>query len=124
MQEGKYLSYIDYISYGGKLDKLIFLELEFEARKNIDKFTFGRLKKLQNQIEEVKRCIFKLIEVIDGYSINRDKSISSENTDGYSVNYNIDNLIDNKKEEIDSIILDYLSDCYLDDGTPYLYRGR
>lgn len=124
MQDGKYLTYSEYVSFGGELDGIKFLELEFEARKNIDRCTSGRLKSLEFQIEEVKRCVFKLIKELDSYSNDRDKSISSENTDGYSVSYNINDLTENKKKEIDSIILDYLSDCVLEDGTFYLYRGR
>lgn len=124
MQDGKYLTYAEYVSLGGKLDCISFLELEFEARKNIDRCTFGRLKNLKNQVEEVKRCVFKLVGIINSYSNDRDKSISSENIDGYVVNYNTSNISENKHKEIDSIIFNYLSDCTLDDGTFYLYRGR
>ena len=126
MQEGKYLTYSEYTSLGGKLDKTEFIKLEFEARKNIDMFTFGRLKNLKEQVEEVKMCVLKLIDTLNKYKkiSSRDKSIQSENTDGYTVTYNNStNISGFKSEDISDIINECLCDCELENGTPYLYRG-
>jgi hypothetical protein len=123
----RYLTYDEYQELGGTLDEAPFNLLEFEAQKNIDKYTFGRLKNLNEQINEVKLCIFKLIQLINTYSTyeNQNKSISSENTDGYSVSYNqaTENVFKAKINEIKDIIKTYLSECRLEDGTPYLYVG-
>jgi hypothetical protein len=123
----RYLTYDEYQELGGTLDEAPFNLLEFEAQKNIDKYTFGRLKNLNEQINEVKLCILKLIQLINTYSTyeNQNKSISSENTDGYSVSYNqaTENVSKAKINEIKDIIKTYLSECRLEDGTPYLYVG-
>ena len=124
---GQYLSYEEYRSLGGTLDLTPFNLLEFEARKEIDKYTFGRLISLENQVKEVKICVFNLIKSLEGYNsdISRNKNISSESTDGYSVSYgtNTAETTKAKETEIKNIINTYLSNLYLENGTPYLYRG-
>ena len=125
--EKQYLSYEEYRGLGGTLEKTPFTLLEFEAQKNVDKYTFGRLKNLQEQNKEVKVCVFKLIELLNTYSFyqKQNKSISSENIDGYSVNYNqtTENVSKAKISEIKDIINTYLSQCKLENNTPYLYVG-
>lgn len=123
----QYLTYEEYQDLGGALQETPFNILELEARKNIDKYTFGRLKDLGQQINEIKICEFKLIGLLNTYSSyeNQNKSISSENTDGYSISYaqSTENVSKAKINEIKSIIKSDLSECYLEDGTPYLYVG-
>lgn len=123
----QYLTYEEYQDLGGALQETPFNILELEARKNIDKYTFGRLKDLEQQINEVKICEFKLIGLLNTYSSyeNQNKSISSENTDGYSISYaqSTENVSKAKINEIKSIIKSDLAECYLEDGTPYLYVG-
>lgn len=123
----QYLTYEEYQDLGGTLQETPFNILEFEARKNINKYTFGRLENLEQQINEVKICEFKLIGLLNTYSDyeNQNKSISSENTDGYSISYaqTTVNVSKAKINEIKSIIKSDLSECYLEDGTPYLYVG-
>ena len=122
-----YLTYAEYKGLGGTLPETPFNILELEAQKNIDKYTFGRLQDLEEQINEVKVCDFKLIEMLNTYSFydNQNKSISSENTDGYSISYAqaTENVSKAKINEIKSIIKTYLAECKLEDGTPYLYCG-
>lgn len=123
----QYLTYPEYMELGGTLDEPLFNILELEAQKNIDKYTFGRLMDLDNQINEVKICIFKLISLINTYSSyeNQNKSISSENTDGYSISYAqaTENVSNAKINEVKGIIKTYLAECKTEDGTPYLYVG-
>lgn len=120
--EGQYLSYNEYKSLGGSIDKMPFNLLELEARKSIDKYTFGRLKNLPKQIDEVKVCEYQLINLINDYS-SIHRTVASESIDGYSVSYNASLEQDKKTKEVESIIKTYLSECKLEDGTPYLYRG-
>ena len=123
--KGQYLTYEEYRAMGGTLDLMPFNLLEFEARKEIDNRTYGRLKTFEKQIQEVKMCDYNLIITLTGYkkNKNKDKSIESENIDGYSVNYNVSNLTKEEKKEIKNIIETYLDECKLSNGTPYLYRG-
>ena len=124
---GQYLTYIEYTALGGTLTETPFNLLEFEARQNVDKYTFGRLKELEAQNQEVKLCIFKLIGMIDSYSKqeSQNKGVASENTDGYSVSYVVPNttITEAKNSEIKGIVREYLVDCKLEDGTPYMYCG-
>ena len=118
--EGKYLAYDEYKKLGGPdIDEIPFYLLESEARLNVDLFTFGRLKGLSTQVEEVKLCIYKMILYLNEY--NNHNGVSSESIDGYNVQYSGD--ITTKNNEMKNIIKTYLANCKLDDGTPYLYRG-
>jgi len=119
--KGQYLAYQEYKSLGGTLDLTPFNMLEFRARKEIDDYTYGRLKKLNTQVEDVKLCIMDLIDKIKKYNDNNNGK-SSESVGSYSVTYNKP-INKEEKEERRSIINSYLSECKLEDGTPYLYRG-
>lgn len=119
--KGQYLAYQEYRALNGTLELTPFSLLEFKARKEIDDCTYGRLKKLDTQVEEVKLCIMDLINKIKKYN-ESDNGKSSESVGSYSVTYNKP-LSKEQKQEIRSIISSYLSECKLDDGTPYLYRG-
>ena len=86
----QYLTYDEYKAIGGTLDQTPFNLLEFEARKKIDERTQGRLKNVVEIPQEVKICMFALINSISSYSScvnSNNKNIASENIDGYSVSY-------------------------------------
>ena len=122
-----YLTYAEYKALGGTLEETPFNILELEARKNIDRYTFGRLIDLDDYSDEVKICVYRLIELVNAYAKNyeHDKSVSSENIDGYSISYSgaNENVSKAKINDIKGIIKTYLAECYLEDGTPYLYVG-
>ena len=109
---GQYLTYNEYKALGGQLDQTPFNLLEYDVRKEIDKQTLGRLVNLEEQREEVKMCVWELINLQQ--SINNGVDVS-----GNVVNY--------KSEEIKNVKSDtirrYLLNCSLEDGTPYLYCG-
>ena len=126
---GQYLTYQEYISLGGTLDQLPFNILEFEARKKVDERTRARLKDVNNIPEEVKMCMFKLINSIQSYSSNNKiggKNIASETTDGYTVSYvtgsNIQELVKAKDIELDDIIDTYLT-WVIVNGEHIIYLG-
>lgn len=125
--ENQYLTYNEYQDLGGTLSEAPFNILEAEAQFNIDNYTYGRLKKLDTQVKEVKLCIYSLISKLKTYAEAnaRDKSISSENTDGYSISYAgvTTELTKVQNNEVRSTIDNYLGECKLSDGTPYLYMG-
>lgn len=125
--EGQYLTYDEYTELGGNLTEMPFNLLEFDARQVIDKYTFGRLKELATQVDDVKICVYRLINALDSYNkiIEGNSAVTSENTDGYSVSYSKVNSkdVDAKNNVLRDIVKIYLIDCKLDDGTPYLYCG-
>ena len=99
-----YLTYEEYIEFGGDdsaLDETAFENLEFEARTQIDWWTFGRLKNETTYPEAVKRCMFKLIELLDKQqkvlmvdAVDEDGNIKAglmahQSNDGVSSTYNV-----------------------------------
>lgn len=120
--EGQYLTYTEYQGLGGSaIGEMPFNVLEFEARKRIDTKTFNRLKNVSSLPQEVKMCVYNLINSIMSYvndgSIN--KNIASENTDGYSVSYvsagQLSELLKSKNDELDDIINTYLFGVVVND---------
>lgn len=123
---GQYLDYATYRSLGGTLEETPFNLLEYNARKKIDERTFGRLIGIDNIPEEVKICDYELINVLESYSTfkSEDKSIASENTDGYSISYRSPSkdILETFTKELDANINTYLSNTKID-NIPVLYRG-
>ena len=76
--EGQYLTYEEYKALGGTLDLMPFNIAEKKARKLVDERTYSRLKKIENQVQDVKMCIFELIPITkDSYTdIHENKNIS------------------------------------------------
>ena len=109
---GQYLTYSEYKVLGGQLDQAPFNLLEYDVRKEIDKQTLGRLVNLEKQREEVKMCVWELINLQQ--SINNGVDIS-----GNVVNYTNKEIVKAKSDTI----MRYLLNCKLENGTPYLYRG-
>ena len=126
--EGQYLTYAEYQELGGSaIGDMPFNILEFEVRQNIDKYTYGRLKNLTTQVQDVKLCEYKLISLIDSYNKQQleNKGVESESIDGYAIHYATisSDTIKAKEKDIENTIRTYLADCKLEDGTPYLYCG-
>ena len=124
----QYLTYEEYKNLGGTLGEMPFNILEFKCRKIIDNLTFNRLTNLKTQIQEVKMCIYDMINISSKYEQTSNKQaqgITSESIDGYSVSYGSINAEQEKARELElqGCVRDYLIDCKLIDGTPYMYCG-
>lgn len=136
-----YLTYNEYEEMGGTLDETLFDSLCFEASTLINYYTFNRLKKVkpENYPIELKRCIFKLINIMLSKNSlispfdsqlgdnGTTKTVASESNDGVSVSYNTlsaDSLLNNSEKEISKTIEMYLSDVSFNElGHKLLYRG-
>ena len=118
--DGQYLTYAEYKSLGGTLDEVPFNILEQTARGIVNERTHNRLKNLEYQCKEVKICMFELIDNMP--PISKNKNVSSENIDGYSVSY-ANKTTQEQQKLYDEIIRSNLMMCQLEDGTPYLYCG-
>lgn len=105
--DGQYLTYEEYQSLGGSLDTMPFNLLEFEARKRIDLRTQNRLKDIDEIPNEVKLCVFNMINTIQSYVSEQNKNVSSEHVGEYSVSYgsNIKELVQGKETELNDIIM-------------------
>lgn len=141
-----YLTYGQYIEYGGTLDESAFDMYEFEAASKIDYYTFNRLKKgagFDEQSEDVKeavyRCEYRLISLmqtrdtanaVSGEGSDESSAvvagIASQSNDGVSISYNVLSASEaskNAQTEIDLVIRCYLSSCKNSLGQRLLYRG-
>lgn len=132
-----YLTFDEYQEYGGTLEETAYNQLEFEARAIIDYWTFNRLQKEEEYPEAVKRCVFKLISLIqdmqkatalDAQSSSEftKAGIASESNDGVSTSYNTlsaKDAVDTIQKEYEDTIRMYLSGVKNSLGHRLLYRG-
>lgn len=134
-----YLTYDEYRDMGGStLEETAFENIEFEARSVIDWWTFNRLQKEEKYPEAVRRCMFKLVSLINDKqnamitdTQSEDETvktagITSESNDGVSTSYNVlsaKDVIDTAQKEIESVIRMYLTGVRNSLGHKLLYRG-
>ena len=123
---GQYLTYEEYKALGGTLDLSPFNLLEFESRRRIDIRTFNRLKEVEDIPQEVKICVYKLINSMSSYDENLSNianNVASENIDGYSVSYVTPaQIIEFKSNELEDIIRECLLGVVVN-GEHLLYCG-
>jgi hypothetical protein len=123
---GQYLTYVEYVALGGTLSQMPFNLLEFNARKQIDINTKNRLKGIDEIPQEVKLCVFYLINAIDNFMKATDRgNIASENIDGYSVSYtdsSIQQIIKSKNNQVEDIIMTNLYGVIVN-NEHLIYRG-
>ena len=125
---GQYLTYDEYKALGGNLDITPFNLLEYEARRIIDSRTLQRLKGIEIIPQEVKMCMFSLVNTINGYAnqSQTSKNISSESVGSYSVSYitgsQIQETINSKNAELTDIVLTYLTGVIVN-GEHLVYLG-
>lgn len=124
--KNQYLTYDEYCELGGSLEEEEFNLLEYDVRKRIDERTFNRLTRLDVLPYDVKVCVFKMLGIEQSYQVynDKDKSVTSENIDGYSVSYRqVDkSIIEAKNDELEREIKKYLSNVIVD-NVPILYLG-
>lgn len=135
-----YLSYNEYIEYGGTLDETTFNDYCFEAEAQINWYTFNRLEKMapENINEKVKRCVYLLIQKIEAVQAYQqpigangeanaiNAGIASQSNDGVSISYNVlsaSDAVNLAKDEIKRTINIYLQGVTNELGQKVLYRG-
>ena len=124
--KNQYLSYEEYKSLGGTLGEMPFNILELKARQIINERTQNRLKDIEKIPQEVKICVYDLINTMNKYNLSNNSTssnISSENTDGYSVTYKSGTeLTTEQKAQYEDIML---TDLYgvIVNGEAILYLG-
>jgi len=75
-----FLSYAEYVNYGGTLSETDFARFCFRAEARLRTETYGRIKIPD---EKVKRCVFDLIDI----ESKMGNGITSMSNDGYSITY-------------------------------------
>ena len=100
-----FLTYAEYINYGGTLSETDFARFCFRAEAILQTETFGRIKTAD---EKVKRCIFDLIDIAN----QTGAGIASVSNDGYSISYL-------SKAEAEQKMSDIIYDYFVDDDILY-----
>lgn len=143
-----YLTYAEYQNMGGMLDETAFNNFEFDAESLINWYTFNRLKNDDIYPEEVKKCMYRLIELVkleaDAMMLGRQTQesggtttssqgvyISSQSNDGVSISYNSINASElfnkisstEKGNVVEVTIQRYLQGVTNSLGRKLLYRG-
>lgn len=129
-----YLTYDDYVLYGGTLDETAFETVEFEAQSILNWLTFNRLRDETTYSNEIKRCVFDLITLITMkrnalLSTGGDDSnatIARMENDGVAITYNTMSAADLfEKLHVDAnrIVVRYLSGVKNSQGKLLTYRG-
>lgn len=133
-----YLTFAEYQEYGGTLEETAFCQLEFEARTVIDWWTFNRLQNETSFPEAVKRCVYKLISLINdkqmamvvdtsnGENGTVKAGLTHESNDGVSASYNTlsaKEAVDAVRSDIETTIKMCLSGVRNSLGHKLLYRG-
>ena len=122
----QYLTYAEYKSLGGTLGEMPFNILELKARQIINERTQNRLKDVEKIPQEVKICVYDLINTMNKYNLSNNSTssnVSSENTDGYSVTYKSGTeMTAEQKAQYEDIML---TDLYgvIVNGEAILYLG-
>lgn len=126
MANNVYLTYAEYMAYGGTLTSVEFSALEFRARKRVDYLTDSRVRDMAEVPEAVKRCIYALIDVDAAAGLQgqiHNPTVTSFSTDGYSESYGKAVGAADAEAGMQRLIGTYLYGELDDDGIPLLYRG-
>ena len=123
----QYLTYQEYVEFGGTMDEADFTVAEFKARSRIDWLTMGRVQNMAEIPDEVKLAMMVIIKVDSKFSATAQADsaiVSSFSTDGYSESYGgaseqsaaAENKVNN---EVIKMLFGVLDDF----GVPLIYRG-
>jgi len=135
-----YLTYNEYQELGGTLNEAAFNNIEYEAEVYIDWYTFNRLWKQTEYPSQLKRCMYRLINLLErqmslmGQPTNSSQQqgtagtsqIASMSNDGVSISYNIvsaHDALEMTKKEVDRTINQQLAGVTNNLGRKLLYRG-
>lgn len=126
MAHTEYLSYDEYVRFGGTQDFSTFVKGEFHARKRIDYLTASRVQDMAEVPLAVKLCILDLIALDSaaGAEAQATPAVASYNTDGYSETYSGSKLtLEAAEQAMTDTIRKNLYGVTDDNGVPLLYRG-
>lgn len=116
-----YLEYHEYKGLGGELDAGDYERYEIQAEQLINRDTFGRIEKLPELPEEVKRLTFELIE-LNRKSDMTAEALASERVGDWQKSYRSTSAASYTRAK-SALIRTYLSGIFDPDGIPLLYRG-
>lgn len=114
--------YVDYefyqLEWGGKAPMTDFVQLNIQATKIIDYYTFNRLKELGDVSNDVKYAICELIDDMHRLKATGGKEVASEKVGTHSITYaTSDSAGDAVKKKQKDIVKKWLG------HTGLMYRG-
>ncbi len=122
-----YLTYDEYVAYGGTLDEADFALAEFKARKRIDYLTDSRVEKMAEVPEAVKLAMVSIIKADSAVGVDAQAGaplVASFTTDGYSESYgSAAEQTANVERQLTAEVRQLLYGVKDDNGVPLLYRG-
>ena len=142
-----YLTYSEYIEFGGQLDETSFNDLEYDAESTINWYTFNRLQRPEwadaLDTPQLKRCVYQLIRLkqledslimsgvggmLGGTGWSKEAGVIKESNDGVTTEYNLLSSGDllayaNGAKPKKELIERYLGSIINDLGRRLLYRG-
>ncbi len=126
MAHTAYLTYEEYVSYGGSVSQTAFSALEFQARKRIDYLTASRVQAMTEVPEAVKMCMVSIINMENAVGAEQQATnpqMTAFNTDGYSESYGNALNANDAGRQMNKHITIMLYGETDDKGVPLLYRG-
>ena len=122
-----YLTYAQYVAWGGTLAEGAFNLAEIKARARIDAMTQNRVSYMETVPEQVKAAMMEIIQVDSTYSAAA-QAVSpvaaSFTTDGYSESYgSAEARTASIEKQLTASIETLLDGVVDDDGTPLLFAG-
>lgn len=115
--ENSYLTYKEYYQLGGRLNQNTFMRLEYKSELKVDEMSSHRFREISNYPNELKMCIFELIDTYKGSE--DDSNILSESIGNYSVTKKSSKELEKERK---SIIKHHLSEVKVN-GVYALYCG-
>ncbi len=123
----QYLTYQEYLGYGGTMSETDFTLAEFKARSRIDWMTLARVQYMGTVPEEVKLAMMVIMKVDSKYSSDSQTNsaiVSSFSTDGYSESYGgVSEQAANAEKQVNREVQRMLFGVLDDNGVPLIYRG-
>jgi len=123
----QYLTYAQYVEWGGALNEAAFNLAEIKARARIDALTMARVKAMASVPEQVQAAMMEIIAVDGTFSASAQASApvaASFTTDGYSESYgSAESRTAAIEKQLTGSIETLLDGVTDDDGTPLLYAG-
>ena len=123
----QYLTYEEYVAYGGTMPESEFPVAEFKARSRLDWITMGRVQNMAVVPEEVKLAMMVIINVDSKFSTDAQLEsaiISSFTTDGYTETHgNFFEQVGLANRRLNSEVQKMLFGVLDDYGEPLIFRG-
>ena len=123
----QYLTYEEYVGYGGEMEESKFPVAEFKARSRIDWITMGRVQHMAVVPEEVKLAMMVIMNVDSKFSADAQLEsaiISSFTTDGYTETHgNFFEQVGLANKRVNKEVQKMLFGVLDDFGEPLIFRG-